>query len=176
MLHHIRLVSKHEAHVTHAHQCAVFFHTHAMRHCKALWSLLPPSPGVQADSLVYQTEKQLKELGDKIPAEVKSKVEASVATLKEAASKDDLAGMKSAIESLRTDTMAMGEAMYKVVHCLALCMHNCMPVGLQAHVRSWYIKLPMSHYNFCMEQQSSTARVSWACHHQERWAAYLWAC
>ena len=43
----------------------------------------------QADSLVYQTEKQVKELGDKVPADVKSKVEASVATLKEASAKDE---------------------------------------------------------------------------------------
>ena len=67
--------------------------------------------------MVYQTEKQLKELGDKIPADVKSKVEASVATLKEASAKDDLEGMKKSIEALRTDTMAMGEAMYKVRLC-----------------------------------------------------------
>ena len=69
---------------------------------------------MQADSLVYQTEKQIKELGDKVPADVKSKVESAVANLKEASQKDDLAAMKSAIEALRTDTMAMGEAVYKV--------------------------------------------------------------
>ena len=33
---------------------------------------------MQADSLIYQTEKQLKELGDKVPAEIKTKVEAKV--------------------------------------------------------------------------------------------------
>ena len=73
-----------------------------------------PALCVQADSLVYQTEKQLKELGDKVPADVKSKVEASVSALRDASAKDDIAGIKSAIETLRTDTMAMGEAMYKV--------------------------------------------------------------
>lgn len=67
----------------------------------------------QADSLVYQTEKQIKELGDKVPAEVKSKVEASVNSLKEASAKDDTDAMKAAIESLRTETMAMGQAMYQ---------------------------------------------------------------
>ncbi|GKD73553.1 stromal 70 kDa heat shock-related protein, chloroplastic, partial [Tanacetum coccineum] len=40
----------------------------------------------QADSVVYQTEKQLKELGDKVPTEVKEKVEAKLGELKEAIS------------------------------------------------------------------------------------------
>jgi L1 cell adhesion molecule like protein len=42
----------------------------------------------QADSLVYQSEKQLKEFEDKVPAEVKAKVEAKVSALKEAAATD----------------------------------------------------------------------------------------
>ena len=58
---------------------------------------------VQADSLVYQTEKQLKELGDKVPAEVKSQVEAKVNKLKEVAGKDDVEGTKKAIDELQKE-------------------------------------------------------------------------
>jgi chaperone protein DnaK len=66
----------------------------------------------QADSLAYQTEKQLKEFGDKVPAETKSKVEAKIASLREAVNNDDLEAMKSGIDALNTEAMAMGQAMY----------------------------------------------------------------
>ena len=58
---------------------------------------------LQADSLVYQTEKQLKELGDKVPADVKTKVEAKVNELKEVAAKDDVEGTKKAIDELQKE-------------------------------------------------------------------------
>ena len=63
----------------------------------------PPSLLLQADSLVYQTEKQLKELGDKVPADVKTKVEAKVNELKEVAGKDDVEGTKKAIDELQKE-------------------------------------------------------------------------
>ncbi|CAL5222361.1 g4715 [Coccomyxa viridis] len=66
----------------------------------------------QADSLVYQTEKQLKELGDKVPAEIKTKVEAKVNELKEIAAKDDVEGTKKAIDELQKEVLAIGQAMY----------------------------------------------------------------
>lgn len=77
---------------------------------------------------MYQTEKQIKELGDKVPAEVKSKVEASVNSLKEASAKDDTDAMKAAIESLRTETMAMGQAMYQVI--ASLNFGSCCRAGM----------------------------------------------
>ncbi|OIT19309.1 stromal 70 kda heat shock-related protein, chloroplastic, partial [Nicotiana attenuata] len=42
----------------------------------------------QAESVIYQTEKQLKELGDKVPADVKDKVESKLSERKDAISGD----------------------------------------------------------------------------------------
>ena len=66
-----------------------------------------------ADSMCYQTEKQLTELGDKIPDDVKEKVNAKVADLKAAIEADDLEGMKEKQEALQQEVMAMGQAMYQ---------------------------------------------------------------
>jgi len=66
----------------------------------------------QADSLCYQTEKQLKEFGEKVPAETKTKVEEKVAALRQAVDSEDTEAMKAGIEALNTEAMAMGQAMY----------------------------------------------------------------
>jgi molecular chaperone DnaK len=67
----------------------------------------------QAETLVYQAEKQLGELGDKVGAEDKSKVEASSAKLKEAIEKDDFDTMKSELETLQQALYAAGAAVYQ---------------------------------------------------------------
>ena len=64
-----------------------------------------------ADSMCYQTEKQLKELGEKIPADVQEKVNAKMADLRAAIEADDLEGMKTKQEALQQEVMAMGQAM-----------------------------------------------------------------
>ncbi|KAK9909528.1 hypothetical protein WJX75_003699 [Coccomyxa subellipsoidea] len=66
----------------------------------------------QADSLIYQTEKQLKDLGDKVPADVKSKVESQIESLKQTAGNDDTEATKKAIEDLQKEVMAIGQAIY----------------------------------------------------------------
>ncbi|HZD80466.1 MAG TPA: Hsp70 family protein, partial [Actinomycetota bacterium] len=55
----------------------------------------------QADALAYQVEKGLKDLGDKIPADEKAKVEASLERTREALKHDDEAELKAALEELR---------------------------------------------------------------------------
>ena len=65
-----------------------------------------------ADSAVYQSEKQLKEFGDKVPADLKAKVEAAQNSLKEAIAKDDVEGMKKGMEALQAEVMAIGQAVY----------------------------------------------------------------
>ena len=72
--------------------------------------------------MVYQTEKQLKEFGEKVPAEVKSKIEGSLQTLRDAIAKDDTEAMTKGIEALRTETMAMGQAMYGQVGIQSLTL------------------------------------------------------
>ena len=67
----------------------------------------------QADSLVFQVEKNLKEHGDKISAEDKSKIETDLNDLKEAVEKNDLDLIKTKTQELTQSSMKMGEAMYK---------------------------------------------------------------
>jgi molecular chaperone DnaK len=66
-----------------------------------------------ADSLVFQTEKQLKEFGDKIPADKKEPIEKAVAALKEAHSKEDMDALDKATAELNEVWKAASEEMYK---------------------------------------------------------------
>ncbi len=67
----------------------------------------------QADSLVFQTEKQLKEYGDKIPAEKKTAIEEAAEKLKEAHKAQDIAGIDTHLAALNTAWTAASEDMYK---------------------------------------------------------------
>lgn len=55
-----------------------------------------------ADAVIFQTEKQLQELGDKIPADKKAAIENDINRLKEAHKAQDLAGIDSAIQTIQT--------------------------------------------------------------------------
>jgi molecular chaperone DnaK len=66
----------------------------------------------KADSMVYQTEKQMKEHGDKLPPEVKSEIESGINTLKGQISADDVPGMKATMSDLEQKLMKLGEAIY----------------------------------------------------------------
>ena len=67
----------------------------------------------QADSLIFQTEKQLKEYGDKIPGDKKSSIETGLNKLKEAHKSQDLASIETAITELNAAWTAASEDMYK---------------------------------------------------------------
>ena len=67
----------------------------------------------QADSLIYATEKNLNEHGDKIEAADKAQVETDIAALREVMESDDAEGIKAKIEALSQSAMKLGEAMYK---------------------------------------------------------------
>ncbi len=67
----------------------------------------------QADSMIFQTEKQLKEYGEKIPADKKGAIEASLNKLKDAHKAQDIAGIDAAMAEMNTAWTAASEDMYK---------------------------------------------------------------
>jgi len=66
-----------------------------------------------ADSLIFQTEKQLKEFGDKLPADKKGPIEQALGKLKDAHKSQDLAAIDAATEELNKVWQAASEEMYK---------------------------------------------------------------
>ncbi|MFB9726014.1 molecular chaperone DnaK, partial [Haloechinothrix salitolerans] len=66
----------------------------------------------QAETLAYQTEKFVKENEDKLPDEVKTKVNDAVSELNEALKGTDTAAIQSAMEKLTQESQAMGSSMY----------------------------------------------------------------
>ncbi len=66
----------------------------------------------QADSMIFQTEKQLKDLGDKLPADKKAPIEAALNKLKEAHKAQDIAGIDTAMAELNSVFQAASQEMY----------------------------------------------------------------
>ncbi|MBK9735952.1 MAG: molecular chaperone DnaK [Saprospiraceae bacterium] len=66
-----------------------------------------------ADGLIFQTEKQMKELGDKIPADKKEAIENALSTLKEAHKMQDIAGIDKAMEVMNTAWQAASQDIYQ---------------------------------------------------------------
>ena len=67
----------------------------------------------EADSMIYQTEKTLKEMGDKVNAADKQRIEEAVAALKKAIDGGDTADIKSKTEALQQAAYKIAEEMYK---------------------------------------------------------------
>jgi len=65
-----------------------------------------------ADSLIFQTEKQLKEYGEKLPADKKTAIEEALQKLKEAHKSEDLAAIDQATEALNTAWQAASQDIY----------------------------------------------------------------
>ena len=66
----------------------------------------------QADSLVYTTEKLLQDNADKVPEDLKTEVEAKIATLKTAIASNNVAEMQTATNDLNESMQRLGEAIY----------------------------------------------------------------
>lgn len=67
----------------------------------------------KADSMVYQTEKQLKDLGDKLSPDVRTLVQESIDKLKKDIERDDTEAMKATMKELEERLMKFGEEIYK---------------------------------------------------------------
>ena len=67
----------------------------------------------QAETLVYQAEKQIGELGDKVDEAAKAKVEEKRVKLKEATEKDDYETMKTLVEELQQELYSLGASVYQ---------------------------------------------------------------
>ncbi|MBG0787113.1 MAG: Hsp70 family protein, partial [Anaerolineaceae bacterium] len=66
-----------------------------------------------ADNMVYTSEKTLKDLGDKVPADIKQKVEDAVAKVRDVKDGDDLEAIKSATDKLTEVLQEVGQAAYQ---------------------------------------------------------------
>ena len=66
----------------------------------------------KADSMVYQLEKQIKDLGDKAPADVKEQLQVKIDALKKEIEADNTEGMKAKMKELEELAMKLGEAIY----------------------------------------------------------------
>ena len=66
-----------------------------------------------ADSLVYQTEKTIKDLGDKVAADDKAKLEGGIQALKDAISAGEISGIKTATEKLQNDSYEVFGKIYQ---------------------------------------------------------------
>jgi molecular chaperone DnaK len=66
-----------------------------------------------ADNAVYTAEKTLRDLGDKVPAELKEQVTSKVAAVRAAMNREDAQAMRSATEDLMQTVSQMGAAAYQ---------------------------------------------------------------
>lgn len=66
----------------------------------------------QAESIIYQTEKQLKELGEKVPVAVKDKVESKLKELKDSLPGGSTQAIKDAMAALNQEVMQLGQSLY----------------------------------------------------------------
>ncbi|MBR7067856.1 MAG: Hsp70 family protein, partial [Bacteroidales bacterium] len=65
-----------------------------------------------ADSMIFQTEKQLKEFGDKLPANKKQPIEAALSKLRDAHKSQDVAAIDAAMAEINTAWQAASQEMY----------------------------------------------------------------
>lgn len=82
----------------------------------------------KADSIIFQTEKQLSELGDKIPADKKADIEAALGKLKEAHKAQDIAAIEAAIKEIET---TFGAAQQDILNAQAQAQQQAGQPGAQ---------------------------------------------
>ena len=82
----------------------------------------------QADSMIFTTENQLKDLGDKLPADKKAPIEAALQKLKDAHKAQDVAACDAAMSELNTAFQAASAEMY-AQRWLARCAQGAQNSG-----------------------------------------------
>ena len=87
----------------------------------------------QADSLIFQTEKQLKEYGDKISADKKAPIEAGLEKLKEAHKTQDVGAIDTAVTELNAAWTTASEEMYKATQDAGAQGADGQPGAQQPH-------------------------------------------
>src|ERR1700744_5989211 len=87
----------------------------------------------QADSLIFQTEKQLKEFSDKLPADKKAPIETALNKLKEAHKSQDVAAIDAAVAEMNNAWTAASEELYKATQQAGGQPGDAAGGGHQAH-------------------------------------------
>ena len=87
----------------------------------------------QADSMIFQTENQLKELGDKLPADKKAPIEAALQKLKDAHKAQDLAAIDASMAELNSAFQAASAEMYAQSGAQGGAQQNANAGGQQAN-------------------------------------------
>ncbi|MGB4592525.1 MAG: molecular chaperone DnaK [Coriobacteriia bacterium] len=82
-----------------------------------------------ADTMVYGTEKTIKDLGDKVPEETKSACEAAIADVKTALEGDDIDAIKSATEKLQEASYKLAEIVYQTTEAQQSAEGEAAPEG-----------------------------------------------
>ena len=95
----------------------------------------------QASKLVFQTEKQLKEFGDKIPEDKMAPINEALENLKKAHGAQDVDGCKSGIEALNTAFQAASQEMYSAQQAAGGA--EAEPVAMPVLLRMATPKSPM---------------------------------
>ena len=85
----------------------------------------------QGDSVIYQTEKALKEYGDKVSQEERLAIDRALSDLRDALKGEDAARMKSATEAALQASQKLGEAMYKSQQAQAGAQAGAQQAGPQ---------------------------------------------
>lgn len=83
----------------------------------------------RADSLIYQTEKTLKEHGEKVPAQERGNIENAINQLKEAVKTDDRQAIERSLENLGTASQTIGKIMYEEAAKQAAAVGGPAPGG-----------------------------------------------
>jgi molecular chaperone DnaK len=66
----------------------------------------------EADQMIYQAEKSLRDLGDKVSASDRSRIEAQINTLKETMKGEDASRIRAQVSELQQAMMVLGQALY----------------------------------------------------------------